>query len=166
MISFKGLPISAGGYTEPVELGWFVKNNISVEDIGCGREYSVVLDKTGKVWGFGNDKYGHFSQVVHRVTSNSSVTEPVLCGERIEAISCGETHVVCVAEKKNHLIGWGVFDDGQCVVRSFGGVDVPREERGRAKKELILNGKSLEPIRMDRRCKMRVACGVDCVVLY
>jgi alpha-tubulin suppressor-like RCC1 family protein len=87
-----------------------LKNIVKVE---CGSEFTMVLDKDGKLYAFGQNGYGQLGVV----GKSTKVTEPKLivlsaANGRVIDFSCGEEHAALLDEH-GHVHTWGFGNDGQ-----------------------------------------------------
>lgn len=70
----------------------------NVKDISCGEHHSVVLDKTGNVYGFGCNQYGQIG-ILNKDTDNIidiATLNPFFKYKNIESISSGNSHSICI----------------------------------------------------------------------
>lgn len=80
--------------------------------VACGQTHSVFLDKTGKVYTMGLNKYGQLGRIDPSELDRSDQPTLSLLSVRAIKISCG-WHNTIVLTDNHELWGWGRNDHGQ-----------------------------------------------------
>ena len=89
----------------------------SVKDICCGREHTILLTSSGKMWSWGGNRKG---QLGHSGFESSALPR-LICGEdgtamkNVNMISCGGYHSACICDPGS-LYTWGA---GDCLGRTL-----------------------------------------------
>lgn len=101
----------------PAVIDYFAKSNIKAARVVCGDEFTFVIDREGKMYGFGDGSKGQLARKPAR-----AYTPPTLIHREpfdangaadINTLSCGSAH--CVATMKNgDLWTWGWNTNGEC----------------------------------------------------
>ena len=98
-------------YRQPKKVKFF--EGISLKQVVCGEDFTVVLTEEGEVFAFGGDYWGCIgcdNEYGDKVLSPVKVE--ALCGIRINSISCGDCHVVALTEDQ-HVYTWGCGELGR-----------------------------------------------------
>eukprot|EP00522_Entomoneis_paludosa_P002073 CAMPEP_0172476706 /NCGR_PEP_ID=MMETSP1065-20121228/70515_1 /TAXON_ID=265537 /ORGANISM="Amphiprora paludosa, Strain CCMP125" /LENGTH=663 /DNA_ID=CAMNT_0013234935 /DNA_START=140 /DNA_END=2131 /DNA_ORIENTATION=+ len=97
----------------------------NLKKVGCGRRHTVVLDEEGRIFSWGDNKYGQLGRVFDSSNKRDSVPKQVHGpweeeGFIVRDIQCGWSHTVVRATKKvegglveTSVFGWGRNDKGQ-----------------------------------------------------
>jgi len=74
-----------------------------IKEISCGENHSIVLDKTGNVYGFGYNQYGQIGLLNQDEDDNNNdniidiaTLNPFFKYKNIESISSGNSHSICI----------------------------------------------------------------------
>lgn len=103
--------------------------------VACGRRHTVLLDEHGRVWSFGENKYGQLGRATdaRKFDGTPQLVEGVLGekGSKCFDIHCGWSHTVARVRAKSKgstslIFGWGRNDKGQLGTGSAEQVSVPR----------------------------------------
>lgn len=127
---------------------WSPSDGSTLIQVECGRRHTIALDNQGRIWTFGENKYGQLGRqmvggATHDATpglvqletskTESSTTNTVL------QIACGWSHNVVLTEDsrdKVSVYGWGRNDKGQLGNGSTEHVASPQKLFGSFKKEI------------------------------
>lgn len=127
---------------------WRPEDGSRLVQVACGRRHTVVLDEHGRVWTFGENKYGQLGRDVVEVEGSTNTrknkwdsTPRLVDGvfgvkndkSRISGVSwydvdCGWSHTVVVVHKGDgcsEVYGWGRNDKGQLGTGSSDNVKTP-----------------------------------------
>lgn len=63
-----------------------------IVDVFCGKDYTVALDKDGKIYSFGTGKTGVLGQASVKKLNQPELVE-ALTDKRVETMSAGWSHV-------------------------------------------------------------------------
>ena len=101
---------------------WSPPNECQVKRVACGRRHTVFMDTKGRVWTFGDNKYGQLGRHTTAEQSHRD-SEPGLVFDgdngryKCVDISCGWSHVIVLARDNSDgstvVFGWGRNDKGQ-----------------------------------------------------
>ena len=98
---------------------WRPDDNSRLVDVACGRRHTVAVDEKGRVWSFGENKYGQLGRTTKGKTDSTPVLvdglKDIPAGSRTR-ICCGWSHSVLQVELpggENAFYGWGRNDKGQ-----------------------------------------------------
>ena len=95
-------------------IDFFKKQEIRISHIECGSNFSVMMDCDGKVWIFGDNRYG---QIGDGLKENVNTPKELIMfrDKSVEWIRCGLTHC-CVKCDNDEFYLWGENDYNQCLV--------------------------------------------------
>ena len=82
--------------------------------IDCGMDYTMALDKDGKVYSWGSNRYGQLGTTQASINKHNSpllMSIPHRAGHVVD-ISCGEEHSALLNDK-GEAFTWGYGNDGQ-----------------------------------------------------
>ena len=105
---------------------WQPNDGSKLVKVACGRRHTVVLDEHGRIWSFGDNKYGQLGRLVDD-SSNSKSREPQLIDGPLGQVSSGcfavysgWSHILAMSRDTKGkgsdgytLYGWGRNDKGQ-----------------------------------------------------
>ncbi|KMQ89163.1 rcc1 and btb domain-containing protein 1, partial [Lasius niger] len=86
-----------------------------IVDVACGRDHSLALTSDGKVYAWGENKYGQIGKGAGTGDSQPRQVKHELEGKKIVHIACGSMFNMVVTDK-GKLYGWGYNDCGQISV--------------------------------------------------
>lgn len=101
----------------PASVEYFTKQGIKASRVVCGDDFTMIIDKAGKLHGFGDGGRGQLARnpprshtkPTHIYREPFSVEDPA----HISILSCGSSH--CMAMLKNGEIwSWGANANGEC----------------------------------------------------
>lgn len=134
-----GQCISNGNETSDVITGtrWRPEDGSRLVRVACGRRHTVVLDEHGRVWTFGENKYGQLGRSIDHRKFNGTpqLVEGALCekGSGCFDVDCGWSHTVaCVrcndgsSDSVIQAFGWGRNDKGQLGTGSVQQLSAPK----------------------------------------
>ncbi|CAJ1946243.1 unnamed protein product [Cylindrotheca closterium] len=105
---------------------WIPEDGSPLVDVGCGRRHTVAVDEKGRIWTFGENKYGQLGRPFEG-TKDPRPTEidfsdlDIAFGSDVR-LDCGWSHnIVQVTSQDSDIIvyGWGRNDKGQLGTGSF-----------------------------------------------
>eukprot|EP01084_Bolivina_argentea_P111410 198787_1 len=101
---------------EPHMVMYFVNNKIKIKDIHCGYYHNLAIDFSGKVYGWGDNRWGQcgISSVDTNIFAPKLIT--YLSGLNIIEIQCGMDHSYAMSDYRKHFLFGSNFDN-QCVAR-------------------------------------------------
>jgi alpha-tubulin suppressor-like RCC1 family protein len=105
--------------SDPVWIGrWKPNDGSKLIQVGCGRRHTTVLDDKGRIWSFGDNKYGQLGRSVAKgsVDVTPRLVDITQNGWNGYAIRCGWSHTIVVAKDtggSTAVFGWGRGDKGQ-----------------------------------------------------
>ncbi len=89
---------------KPVLQTYFVKHSLTIRDIACGGQHTLILTTTGKVFSMGSGDEGQLGR-----EGPANVPGLVALEHPVDMISAGEAHS-CAANSKNGILyTWGVM---------------------------------------------------------
>lgn len=92
-----------------------------IKKIDCGAEYTMALDKNGKLFVFGSNSYGQLG-ILGRL---NKVNEPhQVLSSSVADFACGEEHSAFIDENGN-VYTWGYGCDGQLGHGNKNSVNIP-----------------------------------------
>lgn len=103
---------------------WTPDDGSKLIRVSCGRRHTVALDDQGRVWTFGDNKYG---QLGRQNAANQRDVKPGLVDVEASTyeyvgISCGWSHTIVLAKDvaagSMRVFGWGRNDKGQLGIGS------------------------------------------------
>jgi len=112
---------------------WMPPDGSKLVKVACGRRHTILLDERGRVWSFGENKFGQLGRPVQGDESKSDASPKLVvgCGDMaFSHLECGWSHNVALsigADGKTQVYGWGRNDKGQLGTGST--VDVPAPVR-------------------------------------
>lgn len=94
---------------------WAPPDGVKLLHVACGRKYTMVVDELGRLWSFGDNKFGQLGRDGDSLKPNL-VWLPK--GWLVTNVSCGWSHTVVVAHHRENpdttsCFGWGRNDKGQ-----------------------------------------------------
>jgi alpha-tubulin suppressor-like RCC1 family protein/cation transport regulator ChaC len=99
---------------------WKPDDGVPLVDVACGRRHTVVVDKIGRVWTFGENKYGQLGRAIEgkkdpvpALADSSEFDFPEGSDVRVD---CGWSHAlvhVLSGDGALQVYGWGRNDKGQ-----------------------------------------------------
>jgi len=124
---------------------WKPKDGSRLMQVSCGRRHTVVLDEYGRLWTFGENKYGQLGRDVKgslkggtrksKWDSTPRLVDGMFgvkkeIGRKISSyrVDCGWSHSVVIFDKEDgctEVYGWGRNDKGQLGTGSFTNVMEP-----------------------------------------
>ena len=99
---------------------FFIKQNVKIREIECGRDFVIMIDYDGNVWGCGDNQYKQLGLGDgDGEDKNPYVATPckVKASDNlnVEVIKCGKYHAFMRCEgNKNYM--WGDNSSNQCVI--------------------------------------------------
>ena len=88
-----------------------------IRQVACGLRHSLLLDETGRVWTFGDNRQGQLGQQTAATGAMTHSFRPLLVSGlcNVKLIACGDAHNLAVVETegKPFLYGWGQNSCGQ-----------------------------------------------------
>ena len=100
---------------------WKPDDGTPLVQVACGRRHTITVDKKGRIWSFGENKYGQLGRPVNGkkdpVPGLVGGVQPSMGG--VVEIDCGWSHtIVCLKEspedsRLSKVFGWGRNDKGQ-----------------------------------------------------
>jgi alpha-tubulin suppressor-like RCC1 family protein/cation transport regulator ChaC len=107
-------------YKKEVWIGrWKPQDGSRLVDVACGRRHTIVVDDKGRVYSFGENKYGQLGRPIEEkldpVPSLVQGLESISASSRLQVVS-GWSHTVLIVESENgttRAFGWGRNDKGQ-----------------------------------------------------
>lgn len=113
--------------TEAWTVRWRPNDGSRLVRVACGRRHTAVLDEHGRVWTFGENKYGQLGRDIEdrKFDEVPGLVEGALGekGSGCFAIDCGWSHLV--ASTPDALFGWGRNDKGQLGTGSKENISAP-----------------------------------------
>jgi alpha-tubulin suppressor-like RCC1 family protein len=98
---------------------WKPEDRSQLVDVACGRRHTIVVDVKGRVWSFGENKYGQLGRDIEGVKDPNPTLveglEPVPRGSTVH-VDCGWSHTVLhigAPDGTSSFFGWGRNDKGQ-----------------------------------------------------
>eukprot|EP01084_Bolivina_argentea_P311282 538806_1 len=102
-----------GKVYEPKRIQYFIERNIKIVDIECGSNHSLVLDRNGNVYSWGENRYG---QCGNGNTGNVITPIKVDIGRYVaNGIGCGTYHSYVRTSNGRHYL-FGRNKDNECIV--------------------------------------------------
>lgn len=98
---------------EITRVEFFVENKIKLQDVACGKDFSLFLTTDGKLYSCGANDYGQLGTGVSDRKRNTPKLISTLANETIVKISTGEYHSA-VLSKNGKVYTFGLGNDGQC----------------------------------------------------
>lgn len=96
---------------------WKPDDGSLVKKVVCGRYHTVALDTHGRLWSFGDNRYGQLGRHVQGKTDQATPQLVAIPdGFRALDLDCGWSHNVAVCQDSNgslSVFGWGRSDKGQ-----------------------------------------------------
>jgi len=105
--------------------------NNNFKFISSSNHYSVVLDKHGKMWGFG--------KIFREKLELDEEKKEIKCLDKMKFVACGQNHFAAFSEKENNIYTWGSNSYMKCgqnfledvvdkidIESKFKFVDIPR----------------------------------------
>lgn len=102
---------------------WKPPDGARLVKVACGRRHTAVLDESGRIWTFGDNKYGQLGRAVPSGDSSDPTPRPVegLENFSFRDIDCGWSHTVVLGKDSPNadgeasavVFGWGRNDKGQ-----------------------------------------------------
>eukprot|EP00980_Cylindrotheca_fusiformis_P007349 scaffold1525_cov142-Cylindrotheca_fusiformis.AAC.149 len=99
---------------------WKPEDGVPLVSVACGRRHTIVVDSAGRIWTFGENKYGQLGRSfegkfdpIPGIVDSSELKYPE--GSHV-SVDCGWSHsLVCAHTKDGGLetFGWGRNDKGQ-----------------------------------------------------
>ncbi len=74
--------------------------------ISSSNLYSIVLDKKGKMWGFG--------KIFREKLEIDLVRKEIMCLDKMKLVSCGMNHFSSISSSKNNVYTWGKNSFNKC----------------------------------------------------
>ena len=98
---------------------WKPEDGSRLVDVACGRRHTVVVDDKGRVYSFGENKYGQLGRPTQEKTdpvpSLVQGLESISASSRLQVVS-GWSHTILIVESEDgttRVFGWGRNDKGQ-----------------------------------------------------
>lgn len=89
---------------KPVEIPYFITNNITIHKIACGTQHSLLLSTQGVVYSLGSNDVGALGR-----EGVENTPAPVEISMKMDMISAGDSHS-CAANGANGVVySWGVY---------------------------------------------------------
>jgi len=109
--------ITQYAHSLPAAIDFFSKSTIKASRVVCGDNFTFVIDKEGKMYGFGDGSKGQLARKPPRAYTAPSLIhrEPFDANgaANIDTLSCGSAH--CIARMKNGDIwSWGWNINAEC----------------------------------------------------
>jgi alpha-tubulin suppressor-like RCC1 family protein len=117
--------------SDPVWVGrWKPDDGSKVIRVGCGRRQTTVLDDRGRIWTFGENKYGQLGRAVAEggVDATPRIVDITEDGWKCHDIQCGWSHTIVIGEDvegSTAVFGWGRCDKGQLGTERTENVSTP-----------------------------------------
>jgi alpha-tubulin suppressor-like RCC1 family protein len=117
--------------SDPVWVGrWRPDDGSKFIRVGCGRRQTTVLDDRGRIWTFGENKYGQLGRAVAEgvVDATPRLVDIPEDGWKCHDIQCGWSHTIVVGEDaggSTSVFGWGRCDKGQLGMERTENVSTP-----------------------------------------
>ena len=85
-----------------------ILKTVSVTDVCCGRDHTLLLCGSGRMFSWGSNRKG---QLGHSNFESSAVPRLIDCAavKAVKQISCGSYHSACVTAGEK-VFAWGIFD--------------------------------------------------------
>lgn len=88
----------------PVLQGYFLKSGLTIREVACGGQHTLILTTSGRVFSMGSGDEGQLGR-----EGPASVPGPVALAHPVDMISAGEAHS-CAANSRNGILyTWGVM---------------------------------------------------------
>ncbi|KAL3945484.1 MAG: hypothetical protein SGBAC_000455 [Bacillariaceae sp.] len=105
---------------------WMPDDGSPLVDVACGRRHTVAVDEKGRIWTFGENKYGQLGRLFEGKKDplpteiDSAELVPAGCDVRLD---CGWSHnivqITSQDDAESIIYGWGRNDKGQLGTGSF-----------------------------------------------
>lgn len=99
---------------------WKPDDGVPLVGVACGRRHTIVVDKSGRIWTFGENKYGQLGRSIEGkkdpspgLVDSSELGFPQ--GSDVH-VDCGWSHSLAYVQLENgglQICGWGRNDKGQ-----------------------------------------------------
>ena len=100
----------------PQKFPYFEKNGIRIVDVACGKNHTLALDESGKVYSWGYNTEGQCGIGKTGYVRTPRVVEK-LDGYKVDLVKVGYQHSYCRSVCGKHFI-WGDNEYGGCIVKS------------------------------------------------
>lgn len=104
--------------------GWRPPNNAHVTDVACGSRHTVCVDDDGRIWTFGDNRFGALGRFVETKSSNDSHSQPGVVV--LKKISPSDLNIKWqkVSSGWHHSVARGVRNDGSVITCGWGRRDL------------------------------------------
>ena len=115
---------------------WAPLDGSRLVEVACGRKHTVVLDDKGRIWTFGDNKYGQLGRALLDGSQHDPIPALVVLGGNgnqdwtVTGIACGWSHTLVTArsaQDASAIFAWGRNDKGQLGTGSDEHVTIPRQ---------------------------------------
>ena len=125
---------------------WAPLDGSRLVEVKCGRRHTVALDDKGRIWTFGDNKYGQLGRALLDDCQRDPVPALVAFGGNdkqdwtVTGIACGWSHTLVTAHRRQGgivVFGWGRNDRGQLGTGSNEHVTIPRQIFGSHQEDIL-----------------------------
>ena len=106
-----------------------------VVEVAAGNGFSVARTKDGEVYSWGSNDYGQLGQ---GITKRYNSVGKVVIDESVSAISCGDFHVVALADDGRKVYSFGCGGDGRTGLGNTENTAFPQQISGLATEKVVL----------------------------
>ncbi|GKY94634.1 hypothetical protein MPSEU_000428900 [Mayamaea pseudoterrestris] len=99
---------------QQVHLSRWKPDDALITKVACGRYHTVALDSLGRLWSFGDNRYGQLGRTTRDKLFDANpqiVSLPNGC--EVHDFDCGWSHTVALTKSAAVTFGWGRTDRGQ-----------------------------------------------------